>query len=101
MDLHAALLEGLRAAAAGAFTPRFYQVRVSPRRVKRYRRPGMGSPLTSAEARAVQAFQYFGGCSITELARRFHRNRRTIRKALGISFGVTWQESQAARRTDV
>src|SRR5262245_30817119 len=42
MDLHAALLEGLRAAAAGAFTPRFYQVRVSRRRVKRYRRPGMG-----------------------------------------------------------
>jgi len=41
-----------------------------------------GSPLTSAEAGAVQAFHYFGGCNITELARRFHRNRRTIRKAL-------------------
>ena len=96
MDRHAALLEGLRAAAAGAFTPRFYQVRVSRRRVKRYRRPGMGSPLTSAEARAVQAFHYFGGCSITELARRFHRNRRTIRKALGIRFDVTVQEPGGA-----
>ena len=89
MDLHAALLEGLRAAAAGAFTPRFYQVRVSPRRVRRYRRPGMGSPLTPAEVRAVQTFQYFGGCSITEVARCFHRNRRTTRKALGISFRTT------------
>jgi DNA-directed RNA polymerase specialized sigma24 family protein len=42
----------------------------------------MGSPLTPVESRAVQAFHYFGGCSITELAQRFHRNRRTIRKAL-------------------
>ena len=80
--LHAELLEGLRAAAAGAFEPKFYRVKVSPRRERRYRRPGMASRLTAAEARAVQAFQYFGGCSITELAKRFHRNRRTVRKAL-------------------
>lgn len=81
-ELHAELLEGLRAAAAGAFTPRFYRVKVSPRREKRYRRPGMASWLSPAEARAVQAFAVFGRCSINELAKRFHRNRRTIRKAL-------------------
>ena len=82
MTLHSELVAGLQQAAAGAFVPRFYRVKVSPRRERRYRRPGMASWLSPAEARAVQAFQYFGGCSITELARRFHRNRRTIRKAL-------------------
>ena len=49
---------------------------------KRYRRPGMASKLSPLEVRAIQAFQYFGGYSITELAERFHRHRRTIRKAL-------------------
>ena len=81
-DLHAELVQGLQQAAAGAFVPRFYRVKVSPRRERRYRRPGMASKLLPAEARAVQAFQYFGGCSIHELARQFCRHRRTIRKAL-------------------
>ena len=81
-DIHAEMVEGLRAAAAQKFQPRFYRVKVSPRRERRYRRPGMASWLSPAEARAVQAFAYFGGCSITELARRFHRHRRTIGKAL-------------------
>lgn len=81
-DLTRELLEGLRLASQGAFMPRFYRVKVSPRREKRYRRPGMASWLSPAEARAVQAFQYFSGCSVSELARRFRRHRRTIRKAL-------------------
>jgi len=42
----------------------------------------MASRLSAEEARAVQAFAYFGGCSVWELARRFQRHRRTIRKAL-------------------
>jgi hypothetical protein len=81
-DIYRAMVEGLQAAAAGEFQPRFYRVKVSPRRERRYRRPGMASWLSPAEARAVQAFYYFAGCSIGALARRFHRNRRTIRKAL-------------------
>lgn len=81
-DLHRELVQGLQLAAGGAFRPRLYRVKVSPRRELRYRRPGMASRLSPAEARAVQAFQYFGGCSIRELARRFHRHRFTIRKAL-------------------
>ena len=81
-DLHAELVHGLQQAADGAFVPRFYRVKISPRRERRYRRPGMASWLSPEEARAVQAFQYFGGCSIHELARRFRRHRRTIRKAL-------------------
>jgi len=81
-DLHEELLIGLRAAAEGRFQPHFYRVKVSPRRWRRYRRPGMASRLSAEEARAVQAFAYFGGCSVWELARRFQRHRRTIRKAL-------------------
>lgn len=81
-ELHRELVEGLRAAAAGAFRPRFYRVKISPRRERRLRRPGGASWLSPAEARAVQAFAYFEGCGVNELARRFHRNRRTIRKAL-------------------
>jgi hypothetical protein len=81
-DLHDELLKGLRAAAGGQFQPRFYRVKVSPRRWKRYRRPGNASRLSAEEARAVQAFAYYGGCSVWELARRFQRHRSTIRKAL-------------------
>jgi DNA-binding MarR family transcriptional regulator len=81
-ELRRALLEGLRAAASGAFAPSFYRMKISRRRMKRYRRPGLASLLSPAEARAIQAFWYFDGCSVHELARRFHRNRRTIRKAL-------------------
>lgn len=81
-DIHGEMAAALRAAASGAFQPRFYQVKVSPRRWRRYRRPGMASWLSPAEARAVQAFHYYCGCSVWELARRFQRHRRTIRKAL-------------------
>lgn len=91
-ELRAELVAGLKDAASGAFRPRFYRVKVSPRRERRYRRPGMASWLSPAEARAVQAFAFFGGCSINELARRFHRNRRTIRKALrDVSFEALLQ----------
>ena len=82
-EARAELIAGLHAAAAGAFVPRFYRVKISPRREKRYRRPGMASPLTLDEARAMQAFRLFEGCSIQELARRFHRRPMTVRKALG------------------
>ena len=89
-DLRAELLAGLRAAAAGSFAPSFYRTRVRVKNrwrhwrtvEKRYRRPGLGSRLTSAEARAIQAFHFFNGATVVELARQFHRNRRTIRKAL-------------------
>src|SRR5688572_726241 len=81
-DVWAEMIAGLTAAAAGTFTPRFYRVRLSPRREIRRRRPGMASRLSLLEARAIQAFQYFGGCSINELATRFRRSRATIRKAL-------------------
>ena len=81
-EIHSELVAGLQAAAAGAFAPRFYRVRVSPRRVRRYRRPGMASPLTMAEARPLEAFRMLEGCSILELARRFHCTPMTVRKAL-------------------
>ena len=81
-DLTRELVEGLQQAAAGAFVPRVYRVKLSPRRERWYRRPGMASWLSPDEARAIQAFQYFGGCGVSELARRFQRHRRTIRKAL-------------------
>jgi hypothetical protein len=74
--------EGLRLAAAGRFTPKYYQVQISRRRVMRYRRPGMASRMSEQEAWAVQAFAYLGGCTISEIARRFCRHRRTVRKAL-------------------
>lgn len=86
-DLHAELVAGLQQAAAGAFRPRMYRVKISKRRERWYRRPGMASRLTPLEARAIQAFQYFEGCSINELAKRFRRHRRTIRKALS---GLFW-----------
>jgi hypothetical protein len=82
-DLRCELLDALRAAANGAFEPSFYRVRISARRERRYRQPGRASLLSQVEARAILAFWYFEGCSVHELAKRFHRNRRTIRKALG------------------
>ncbi len=42
-----ALLEALQAAAVGEFKPWFYRVKVSPRKWKRYRMPGMASRVTS------------------------------------------------------
>ena len=81
--LRAELLDGLHAAAAGAFTPtRFYRVRVSPRREKRYRRPGRAATLGSRERRAIQALRLFGNRPMTQLARLFQRDWKTIRKAL-------------------
>ena len=77
-----ALLEALRAAAAGEFSPRFYRVKISPRKWKRYRRPGMASPVTVKEALAMHAFRLLEGCSTSEIARRFHRKRDTVRRAL-------------------
>jgi hypothetical protein len=76
------LLEALQAAAAGEFKPWFYRVRVSPRKWKRYRMPGIASRVTPKEALAMRAFQVLEGCSMSELARRFHRKRDTVRKAL-------------------
>jgi hypothetical protein len=82
-ELRRELIRGLELAAQpGAFRPRFYRVRVSKRRERRYRRPGMASPLTVDEMRALQAFRYFEGCSINELSIRFKRSWRTVRKAL-------------------
>ena len=81
-ELHAELVEGLRAAASGQFAPKCYRVKVSARREKRYRRPGMASPLSQLEARALQAFYVYEGCTISELARRFWRQRATVRKSL-------------------
>jgi hypothetical protein len=83
-DIHAELVAGLQEAAAGGFKPWFYRVRVSPRRWKRYRMPGMASRVSPAEARAIQGFHAFspGRIRITDLARRFHRTRATIRAVL-------------------
>src|SRR5688572_7437928 len=83
-DIHAELLAGLQQAADGAFKPWFYRVRVSPRRWKRYRMPGMASRVSPAEARAIQAFHAFAPrqVRVSELARRFHRKRETIRAVL-------------------
>jgi DNA-binding NarL/FixJ family response regulator len=81
-DESAALLAALQAAAAGEFKPWFYRVKVSPRKWKRYRMPGMASRVTPKEALAMQAFRLLEGCSTTEIARRFHRKRDTVRNAL-------------------
>jgi hypothetical protein len=80
-DAHA-LLEALHAAAAGEFRPWFYRVKVSPRKWKRYRMPGVASRVSPKEALAMQAFRWLEGCSTSEIARRFHRKRETVRKAL-------------------
>lgn len=74
--------EALEAAAAGEFKPWFYRVKVSPRKWKRYRMPGMASRVTPKEALAMQAFLVLEGCSTSEIARRFHRKRETVRRAL-------------------
>ena len=79
-----AILEALQAAAAGEFKPWFYRVKVSPRRWKRYRMPGMVSRVTPKEALAMQAFRQLEGCSTAEIARRFHRRWLTVRKALAV-----------------
>jgi hypothetical protein len=76
------LLEALQAAAAGEFKPWFYRVKVSPRKWKRYRMPGIASRVTPKEALAMQAFRLLEWCSTTDIARRFHRKRETVRKAL-------------------
>jgi hypothetical protein len=46
--------------------------------------PGIASKVWPAEARAIQAFHAFstGRVRISELARRFHRTRATIRAVL-------------------
>jgi hypothetical protein len=77
-----ALVDALRAAAAGEFKPWFYRVKVSPRKWKRYRMPGMASRVSPKEALAMRAFRDLGGCNTSEIARRFHRKRHTVRKAL-------------------
>jgi hypothetical protein len=83
-DIRAEMLSGLEQAANGAFKPWFYRVRVSPRRWKRHRMPGMASRVSPAEARAIQAFQAFapGRVRVSDLARQFHRTRGTIRAVL-------------------
>jgi hypothetical protein len=83
-DLYEELLAGLEQAAAGAFTPPFYRVRVSPRKWKRYRMPGMASRVTPKEALAMQTFYLLEGCSTSEIARRFQRKRDTVRRALRV-----------------
>jgi hypothetical protein len=82
-DLRAELIAGLQQAAAGAFRPWFYRVRISPRRWKRYRMSGIASRVSPAEARAIQAFHAFSPRPrISDIARRFHRKRQTIRGVL-------------------
>jgi hypothetical protein len=81
-DLYSELRDGLRAAADGAFRPWFYRVKVSPRRWRRYRMPGVASRVSPQEARAIQAFHVFGGVRPSALARQFHRKRETIARVL-------------------
>jgi hypothetical protein len=66
-----ALIEALRAAAAGEFRPWFYRVKVSPRKWKRYRMPGIGSRVTPKEALAMLALRELAGWNTSEIARRF------------------------------
>ena len=72
-----ALIEALRGAAAGEFRPWFYRVKVSPR--KRYRMPGIATRVTPKEALAMRAFRELAGWNTSEIARRFHRRRDTVR----------------------
>lgn len=44
--------------------------------------PGMASRVTPKEALAMQAFHFLKRCSASEIARRFHRKRETVRRAL-------------------
>ena len=82
MTTDAQLLEAVQAAAAGEFQPRFYRVKLSPRRWKRYRRPGMASPVSPKEALAMQAFRLLEGHSTAAIARTFHRKWETVAKVL-------------------
>lgn len=43
---------------------------------------GMGSRVIPKEALAMLAFRELGGYNTSEIARRFHRKRDTVRKAL-------------------
>jgi hypothetical protein len=54
-----ALIEALRAAAAGEFRPWFYRVKISPRKRKRYRMPGIALRVTPKEALAMLAFRRY------------------------------------------
>ena len=83
-DIHTELMDGLQRAAAGEFKPWFYRVKVSPRRWKRHRMPGVASRVSPAEARAIQAFHAFSPrrMGVTALARKFHRKRDTITAVL-------------------
>ena len=83
----AVLINALRAAASGEFKPWFYRVKVSPRKWKRHRMPGMASRVTSKEALAMLAFRELGGYNTSEIARRFHRKRDTVRKAVALASG--------------
>jgi hypothetical protein len=78
----AQLLKAVQAAAAGEFQPKFYRVQVSPRRWKRYRRPGMASRVSPKEAQAMQAFRLLGKQTTAAIARIFHRRWHTVAKAL-------------------
>ena len=44
--------------------------------------PGIASRVSQKEALAMQAFRLLEGCGTSEIARRFHRKRETVRKAL-------------------
>ena len=79
---HTQLREALQAAAAGTFVPRFYRVKVSPRKWKRYRRPGMASRVSPQEALAMQAFKLLNGHSTASIPRLLHRQWKTVAKAL-------------------
>lgn len=76
------LIEALRAAAAGEFRPWFYRVKMSQRKWKRYRMPGMASRVTRKEALAMLAFRELAGWKTSDIARSFHRKRDTVRTAL-------------------
>jgi hypothetical protein len=47
------------------------------------------SRVTPREALAMQAFRLLEGCSTSEIARRFHPRRDTVRKALKVPYCVT------------
>lgn len=77
--------QAVTAAAArepSEFRPWFYRVRVSPRKFKRYRMPGIASRVSTQEARTIQALRASQRLSISELARRFHRKRETVGRIL-------------------
>ena len=80
-------VDGGRATVTGLpdpsmFRPWFHRVRVSRRRWKRYRMPGVASKVSDAEADAIRIWRQRKGMSISALARQFSRTRETVGRVL-------------------